>query len=369
MSLQLTFAEKMVFESSVSFDDLPPALDGLLEVPQVVQVNAEILMRDRPLTDGLGADRFVGGDVAWQLLHVCETCVSVLVSATIGREHRREVEGPASFVRIPGSPEAWVLVHTGNRDFVNGPLKRLLRSLRPYPVRPLLSTMQVRAVFNRLAAAVPRHDMRITQVGSRGSISSEGAIRAVESNRQWTDMLLEDAFRELQANGDWVVDTTARYKVGRQPASFRLSRRSTMTFRGAVAPIFRDVTQHVAELGARNYFFLHGRQRSEENGYRSRPFRIDFGKRLLAAPGSMESLRGSLTSIPHVSCTVVHGNPYFHAALVDYTDGSCLEVLVYDDSALTIIPQGRTTVRALQRVASTIFSRFREGALEELPGG
>lgn len=62
---------------------------------------------------------------------------------------------------------------------------------------------------------------------------------------------------------------------------------------------------------------------------------------------------------------MLHSNPYFHAVMLDYRDGSTYEVLVLSDSGLTVIPQGRATVRSLQRLCSHVFAGFREGDLRE----
>jgi hypothetical protein len=44
-------------------------------------------------------------------------------------------------------------------------------------------------------------------------------------------------------------------------------------------------------------------------------------------------------------CTVLHGSSFFHAVMADYTDGSIYEILVVNNSRMTVIPQGKATER------------------------
>ena len=114
------------------------------------------------------------------------------------------------------------------------------------------------------------------------------------------------------------------------------------------------------------YDFLHGRARSKDTGFHSRPFNIEFDIPIFDSRENIRTLQGVLKKIPAVTCTTLHGNPYFHAILVDYSDGSSYEVLVISGNRITVIPQGRSTVGALQRLCSAVFFDFREGELREV---
>jgi hypothetical protein len=117
------------------------------------------------------------------------------------------------------------------------------------------------------------------------------------------------------------------------------------------------------------YSFLKDRQRDAQTKYHSRPFVVAYESDIVETPEQTARLSKALSGIPNVSCTVLHGNPYLHAALTDFEDGSTYEVLVLHPREVTVIPQGRSTVAALQRLCGQLFAEFREGVLQEVAGG
>lgn len=363
---QLNIAERLLYSAPGTFDELSTLVEQVLKDTVVRRVHAHVLLSESDLTRSLVTDRATHL-VTRECLAREENSISLRISSRLGRKRRRVVAGCVTVVRLPESGRSWVAVFHEGGEFAAGPLHRLLRAARPRIARPLLNTAQIRDTLNRLQLGIRFNDLRIRQIGSRSRIFSEGAARAVEADRRWTDLTVDEAFKEMRASGEWITDVTASYRAGLNSGTVKMTRRGRLAFAGSAVYAFDFLVKRVAGLGEERYGFLHGRARTEATNYESRPFEIRFDAPVLRDGEQIGALSRVLHDIPHVSCTVVHGNPYFHAVLVDYTDGSVYEALVMQDHAVTVIPQGRATVRALQRLSSAVFASFREGTLQE-PG-
>ena len=72
-----------------------------------------------------------------------------------------------------------------------------------------------------------------------------------------------------------------------------------------------------------------------------------------------------LSEFPKSSHTVYHGNPYLHASLVDYCDGSSYDLWVLSEDRLIIVPQLKASFGSISRFCEHIFRKFREGNIKE----
>jgi hypothetical protein len=287
---------------------------------------------------------------------------------TFGRKHRVVLSGNLLVMRHGEYPNVWLLVTDSQTDFLRQPLRYLLKSLRPRPSAPIIRSPQMADLLRLLRAHSVGEEMRVIQVGYRSRINSPGASKTVERDRKWTDLELDEAFAEAVEAGNWVTDARVEYQLRTgEKALVSIGRYGVMTFHRRCGLALEVLMTPTARLVNEWNQFLRDRGRTKTHQYRSRPFNITFTFPALDSPAQVALLKRTLLRIPAVTCTVVHGNPYFHAVMVDYQDGSTYEVAVLDQSRITILPQGRTSVRALQRLCSQIFADFREGELQELP--
>ena len=357
----------MLFETPQTAETLPNVLQQLFGVG-IHHVRAQVFLSENSLAESLcdTAERLLFG-FRFEVLLSESDFFSGELSAKVGRKHRVRISGRFVALRHPQEPLAWVVVTRDSGEFERRVLSRMLGAVRPRATRPLLRSDQIEDVFRHLSAFEGVRDLRLSQVGSRTRIQSEGAARAVEADRRWTDLSVTEAFSDARESGQWVVDASGTYDWGKvSSADVKVSQRGIVSFRKVVAPVFWPVLDLVSEKGSERYLFLKNRERSPENQFHSRPFNIDFTHPVLASPDQLRRLKIVLSKIPHVTCTSLHGNPYFHAALVDYRDGSSYEIFVLSDSHLTVVPQGRSSVQALQRLCGKVFSDFREGSLSNV---
>ena len=359
---------------------IPNVLERLLAAG-LKSIQAHQVVSERPLTESLPALAPRGKAVDFRAVFAADGMISGELSGAIGRQDPRRVAGDLLAFRHPNYPIAWIILTSSTGDFERVLLPRLFDSARPRCVRPLIRTSQIQQLFSDVAnipdlkgpiqkqGRAHKTDMpsvpRVVQRGTRGPIKSPGATKPVEADRKWTDLSIDEAFKEAREAEQWVTDATLAYRWEGEEGRIKISREGTATFRGIVKPIFWPVMDSISRSATERYRFLRDRARSRDNSFQSRPFKIAFRSIDLGGTEERELLRTVLRSIPNATCTVLHGNPYFHAVLVDYLDGSSYEVLILQSREMTIIPQGRSTAAALQRFCGRLFKDFREGEIKE----
>lgn len=305
--------------------------------------------------------------VKYQVLSADKSHLSASVSGVYGRLHVREIGGRFNALRHPSYPKVWLVVSHENIEFFKKPLADLMRGATPRLVRPILRTPQLHAIFSVIASIRAVSDVRMRQLGLRGRIASRGADRRIERDRRWTDLGVDEAFHEAVEGGQWVNDATAEYRLNNQfSGRITVGRSGSFRFERRFAAIAQRALDLTAGYTTSWFEFLKDRDRREESQYRSRPFRLEFNYPVLTVADGVKRLADVLSNMSHTTFTVLHGNPFFHAVIVDYSDGSTSEVLVLDQTGLIVIPQGRATVNSLRRICAQIFSAFREGEFQEV---
>jgi hypothetical protein len=374
---QVRLAEHYFFRTAFRRNDLPSALDDLAKSTKNL-VRVKVVLGDFELDkqfQGLSAR----GSFNVETWLEDRGVLAGILSTRIGRREPRQESGRFYIQRHSASVGAWLLITCESGDFETSVLRRAIKALRPRPTKPLLRTRQIQDILMAIAAvpgvsgpprATERVDFaphpRILQVGSRTRIESVFAGKAIEADRRWTDVSIGEAFREAREAERWVTDATMAYWFHGRHAHMKLTRRGQLVFDSTPLQVFWKAVDEVARLGLERIRFLRGRDRARETGFVSRPFAIEFAEPVFSSRERIASFHEAISGITHSNCTVLHGNPYFHAALVDYTDGSTYEVAILDASRITIIPQGRASARALQRFCVRVFSQVREGEFREV---
>ncbi|MGH7466985.1 MAG: hypothetical protein ACRENP_03270 [Longimicrobiales bacterium] len=327
-----------------------------------------LLISQEPLSDLLPHSDRVSG-LEMRRYHTEAEAFALHLSGEFGRQDPIRISGAFAAIQHPEYKLVWFVLTDATNDFLKRPFRRFLKRIHPQPISPILKTGEIQDLLITLSTHPLVSDMRVVQLGYRGRISSIGATRAIERDRKWTDLTISEAFEDVLTAGQWVVDASADYRYSdNKTARITIGRQANMRFVRQFKIPADAVLTKVARLASGWYHFLRDRQRAPETHFRSRPFLISFRDPVLATHDQIEALATALRRIPAASFTVIHGNPYYHAVLVDYRDGSTNEVLILDESAIYVLPQGRSTVRSLRTLCSRVFADFREGVLQEVPG-
>jgi len=363
---QLSLApEALLYSGPLTWEQIPRVVDAAM-AHGAPEVRLKLLISEQPLTK-IVPDSMDTTKCRMSVIQRGTSSVSARLHGRYGRGGTRVIDGRFTAIRHPSQPAVWAILTDASSEFLRRPFRELLRHIHPRPTAPILRTPQLESLLALLQAQSTLSEMRISQVGYRARITSRGASKSVERDRRWTDLSLSEAFSEALEGGQWITDVSASYELhGGKRAYARLSRYAVFTFERHSSTAFLAYMERAVAMATEWYQFLKNRHRTRERLFHSRPFSINFNSPALGSGDQVVLLAKALRSIPKVSCTVLHSNPYLHAVMVDYRDGSTYEILVLSDSGLTVIPQGRATVRSLQRLCSHVFAGFREGSLEEV---
>lgn len=75
----------------------------------------------------------------------------------------------------------------------------------------------------------------------------------------------------------------------------------------------------------------------------------------------------ALEGLSNYSVTVYHKNPYMHASVLDYSDGSSADVFLTTDSRISIVPGFNASKKSLTQITEQINRQFKEGDVSDSP--
>ena len=112
------------------------------------------------------------------------------------------------------------------------------------------------------------------------------------------------------------------------------------------------LVQHVRRLGV-----------SRDAALQDRPVVFRFVRDALVSRERNEELIRTLAGSGNVSVCAFHVNPYLHVGVVDYADGSNMDLFADDAATLTVIPGKRCSIAAISRVLSSVYACFAPGEI------
>jgi hypothetical protein len=191
--------------------------------------------------------------------------------------------------------------------------------------------------------------------------------------RDWTDADPQSAFAEARERNVWF--SSVRFEVVRHQGAAeagqwaglhgRLSKYGDVSVDSGFDLVERTVLPFLAEITEKRLRLFSNRDRASAPRHSVRPLEIAYDRPLFKSPDDLKRLLESLRRFPHGTCTVLHGNPYLRATLVDDVDLSSADVWVLSQSNILIVPQLRASTGALKRLVNHIFESFAEGKVGE----
>jgi len=113
---------------------------------------------------------------------------------------------------------------------------------------------------------------------------------------------------------------------------------------------------------------LRGRGIRERRYAAGSPIEIEYSAEIFSDEEEVRRFGDVISKYPHSTRAVFHPNPYYHASIADFMDGSSFELWVLSPRRILIVPQAKSTEQAFQRLISHIFFEFREGEVHEYSG-
>lgn len=244
----------------------------------------------------------------------------------------------------------------GDDDVYKKCVSSYIKSL-PFLSQSYLTTSELRGVFDVL-------DDEIT-----GDIIVEEAV--IKSPSSKTDILyLKERYFNLfntrkVADGDYYVDKVKFSISGRSRFSGFLSRHGENRYSGGSSDIYFDYLLDIAgeALVKKGSIF---ENKSREYGSRdAERLKISYEPGTIRGTEDNLELIDALQGMNASSLTVYHKNPYMHASVHDFEDGTTADVFISSDRSISIIPGFQASKGSLSRICERITSQFKEGEVSE----
>jgi hypothetical protein len=268
-----------------------------------------------------------------------------------------------------------LITHEG-LEFIKLALRPALNGLFPHATVVSYSSEDLRDVLKRLQRRT-RGLVLSTRLVATSKLVGEYTRRFKESNVKYTDESFEVSFEKARLNEQYVSlidfnlyperaeDEAHEAWIGRPMFEGHLARNGLLRCRGDFATFYREVVSRMAKRASEYLDFFDKRGRSEAPDLRPRPIEIGYDSDVLLQSDQLKRLAESLYELPFTSCSLFHGNPYLHASIVDYRDGSVCDVWVTSADSILLVPQLKSSSAFLERLCTHIFEMFKEGELRE----
>lgn len=250
----------------------------------------------------------------------------------------------------------WTALSVSGREFHNKVVRRYLEKFTPAISIAYLSTDELRSLFESLDEKVD------------GEIWIEKAI--VYSHKKESEISFEkrkfyDAFNQAE-NQDKYVDKL-KFTVRDSENQFQgyLTRHGESRYIGGpYSTYYEDVVNGLANLISEKGDLFSDRSR-EYGSKDSKPLEIRFKKSAIEDTEDNISLIEALDNVKRSSLTVYHKNPYLHASVMDYTDGSSADVFITSEKSISVVPSFNASKASLLRIFDKIAEEFQEGEVKE----
>jgi hypothetical protein len=282
------------------------------------------------------------------------------------------------FVILPSNQENLSRITTlSYGQFWYEGVRPILKKIYPYAMPVFFRQEEIEAALLEFENSLGGdYRIRITDVTAKEErqTSQNSEKKFYDTNRKWTDLPIKDAFIKAKETGQWF--TGLHYQVQRrrknsdqflsQPqCSGRINKYGEISFdaisekvtAGLIAPLEYFVSERFTLLDKRGL---------RERGFKpSKPIELLFDYEAFANVEEVRRFGKVIASYPNSNKAIFHSNPYYHASIADFLDGSSFDVWVVSSDRVVIIPQAKSSVPAFERIISHIFSKFGEGQIHE----
>jgi hypothetical protein len=248
-------------------------------------------------------------------------------------------------------------------------VNRFIDWLYPTAYRTFLRQSDLHEIFVRLEESLRENFyIRFTKVSSaRRLLTSATARRTYQSEVLWTDLDPTQAFADADAGLQYFrsisFDVSCRNPETRAPSET-----------GIVGTVTRDM--HFSSNSDAHWMYqagvgtaldraahdkeLNSNRALETPSASPSALTAQFNTGIALERSDLPRIAGALKKMPRAAVSILHGNPYLHASVVDMQDGSGFNVMVLSERSMLIVPQLRATENAVSRLCQYIYEQIGE---------
>jgi len=261
-----------------------------------------------------------------------------------------------------GSNPVYVLVSDHVTQFVKFVLHPFLDSYYPDLLPLYLSSYELFLMLRRLKEK-SEGDIVIDRLTAYSRLEGPARRRRIEVT--YTHEMLEDVINRVLENDQWV--DKIRFSLfgteGSLEFSGYLSRYGFFRCRHSFNVFFQSVVTEAILMASKKLHAFADKNRSIEH-LTPRRLEVSYDTDVFESKDQITRFGQAITAMKFTSTSVYHGNPYFHASILDYLDGSSYDIWVVTGNKVHIVPQIRASDASIARLVNHIFEFFKEGNIE-----
>ncbi len=287
----------------------------------------------------------------------------------VSKNDDREVEG--LIVILAGTqPNFYRILTVAHTLFWDKAVRKLVAQFYPSAMPVFFKQTELKEALLALENSLPGGRRLWVSEVTRKHMRQNGQgrnARQVDTERVWTWNTVTNVFEEAEAGNHWF--TSVRFKVQTAKASRASSALSTgfITKRGELGynGLFTEVKNFALPIlertAAKRLALYQNRGLRERNFDPSLPIAINYNVDVFSDIEEVRRFARVMNRYPNANKAVFHANPYYHASVADFLDGSSFELWALSPRRALIIPQAKSSAVAFERLISYIFAEFREG--------
>lgn len=288
--------------------------------------------------------------------HLSQRAGSYLIAAgeagSVGVLHLRHDEGDFVAAIWPAGHEGIVhlcasVPYTSARWQL---VERWAAGLRPFLARPYLNEED----FSNIGAALSEFGhVGVSRASARKWVDGSSWSRGWPGSNPLDRPSLAEVLREAE-QAEVSLRTLSLHVE--DDLSLHLRRHGGATYyRGQFDIFSKMVLSPLSAAAAARARLLRGRGR---RGAQAAVSALEIRLASNAFAESTNDLVNTLAETPRLGVSIFHRNPYFHAVLTDYRDGSSYDLYVTEDDRIVLYPGSRASAGSLASITEDLGDRF-----------
>jgi hypothetical protein len=303
------------------------------------------------------------------IAHIRRQDASVATVLYEARWNEPTIRGASALLRITtlaGGDAATLMTVTTGPVWRHG-LEKAFAWLYPTVYAPFLRQPDLRSVFESMQRAL-RSPLRIrlTRVSSLRRLLHTPSRRRYESGLTWTDVDAEEAFADAAESSTYfrslafdLCDVQGKGRFVSTDIVGKVSRDAYFSSNARIAWLYNTAVVAALARVRKEQEIARNRGRLAAKGPEPRAILARFDTGSLQRQ-DLPRIAERLRRMPSASVSILHGNPYLHAAIVDMKDGSAFDLLVASEKQLLIVPQLRATEPSVVRICRYVYDQVGE---------
>ncbi|MBE0410773.1 MAG: hypothetical protein IBX69_13700 [Anaerolineales bacterium] len=296
------------------------------------------------------------------------------LSHLIGKQNRRTLQG--IIVILPTKLEKFNRIFTISFSKTwNYSIRKLVKMSYPSAMPVFFKQNEIKDALLLLEKSLgSQYRIRVSEVVmKRKRLGKETfSKKYYETDRLWTELSIDEVFERALERNQWftslqfnIQKKSSNQRSYQQITSGRIYKAGEVHYEYLHDEITHYVISPLQRFAAERFSLFQNRG-IRDRGYKSGlPIEILFEREIFSNSAEIHRFNDVIQKFPKSTKVVFHRNPYYHASVADFLDGSSFELWVLSQNKILIIPQAKSSELAFERLVSHIFSEFREGVIRE----